>query len=78
MIFPRLCSKIVKAQSQAWMDCGPGQGGKGCRESKPVSAGEQTDTLEAVMGLRHVCPPCVKLQETSMVSDEQPRLGSTQ
>lgn len=52
--------------------------GKGCRESKPVSAGEQMDTLEAVMGLRHVCPPCVKLQETSMVSDEQPRLGSTQ
>ena len=39
---------------------------------------EQMDTLEAVMGLRHVCPPCVKLQETSMVSDEQPRFGSTQ
>lgn len=34
--------------------------------------------LEAVMGLRHVCPPCVKLQETSMVSEEQPRFGSTQ
>lgn len=54
----------------------PGQGGG--REGQPVGGWEQTGTLEAVMGLRHVCPPCVKLQETSMVSDEQPRFGSTQ
>lgn len=36
------------------------------------------NTLDAVTGLRQVCPPPVKLQETSMVSDEQPRLGSIQ
>lgn len=35
-------------------------------------------TLDAVTGLRQVCPPPVKLQDTSMVSDEQPRLGSIQ
>lgn len=36
------------------------------------------NTLDTVIGFRQVCPPPVKLQETSMVSDEQPRLGSIQ
>lgn len=35
-------------------------------------------TLEAVIGFRQVCPPPVKLQETSIVSDAQPRFGSIQ
>lgn len=36
------------------------------------------NTFDGVTGLRQVCPPPVKLQETSIVSDEQPRLGSIQ
>lgn len=35
-------------------------------------------TFDAVIGFRQVCPPPVKLQETSIVSEEQPRLGSIQ
>lgn len=78
MTLPRPCSKIVKAQSQTWVGCGPGWGKEAGREGQPAGPGGKMGTLEAVMGLRHVCPPCVKLQETSMVSDEQPRFGSTQ
>lgn len=40
--------------------------------------GRAVRTLETVTGLRHVCPPLVKLQVTWMVSEEQPRFGSIQ
>lgn len=44
----------------------------------PLSCYCVLNTLDTVTGFRQVCPPPEKLQETSIVSDEQPRLGSIQ
>lgn len=39
---------------------------------------EANQTLDTVMGFRHVCPPPVKLHVTLIVSAAQPRFGSIQ